>query len=614
MLELKNICKRYEYQKVLENINIVFPEQGMIAIVGNSGCGKSTLLNIMGGIDKEFSGDIVYNGKKMNYCLSQYRKKHISFIFQNLHLIMWLSISYNVRLSHFFAQYTYGQSHYDISDINGKKISSLSLGQRQRLAYMRACYHSKDIILCDEPTGSLDPYNAQKIMELLKEESKQRLIIIVSHDLQLVQNYCDEIYEMKDGQIKQHSILSQILPTLKTNQKKKKMHFPFLRLSFLSLMSHKTRTFQLIFGLSLSLICILLTLTMSRTLEKEIQKYIYSLIPPSSISFRVPSYEPLDVHKIQQLTSNSKITKTHLFLDEYELLGVGFKGERYQESETLFIGDDTSPYHYLSLKYGNYPQEKQDILVSLSTAEHLCQETNIQKLIGKKLYAWYKCQKQVVSIEFHVVGITNQRTSVDTMYQQDNAYISLLENDPSDLKGTMGLLFVDNHESREDVIKELQKEYPSYDFIETGASTTKQISSTMDQVEIVLILFSSLAVLSSLFLIGEVMFLNMVQKRKDFAIMICFGANSLNFIQMILCESFLIACFSMICVYGIYYQLISIFNTLFKEMLLNDTIKMTMDYHLLGMISLCAFILVLLSQLIPLIYIIRLNTIEALKD
>lgn len=614
MLELKHIYKRYDYQKILDDIEMVLPDQGLIAIVGSSGCGKSTLLHIIGGIDKEFSGDIIYNHQCVNHCLSRYRKKYVSFIFQNLHLIMWLSLFHNIRLPHFFHKQSYMPNKHDISDIKVSKISSLSFGQRQRLAYLRACYHSKNIILCDEPTGSLDPENAHEIMKLLKEESKQRLVIIVSHDLNLVKEYCDEIYEMEDGTIKEHVVLHHTYPLMIKKEKKQKMYFPFLRLSFLSLMSHKARTFQLIFGLSISLICVLLTLTMSGALKKEIDQYIHSLIPPSSISFRVTNQEALTIENMEKFSLYDDIVKTHLFLDEYELLGIGFKNERYIESETLFIGDDTSPYTQLSLQYGTYPQTHHDIMVSLSTAEHLCQSHNVEKLIGKKIYAWYKYQNKVISIPFHLVGITNQKTSVDTLYQQDNAYIRLLDENKQFLKGRMGLLFVNVDKSRSEVLKQLERDFPSYDFVETGVSTTKQVSSTMDQIEVVLIAFSSLALLSSLFLIGEVMFLNMIQKKKDFAIMVCFGASPLNFLQIIIYESFQLALFSMIFVYGIYSWLLYLMNSIFKEVLLNDTMYLNIDYHLLYFVSLLALGLVLLSQIIPLVYIIRLNTIEALKN
>ena len=132
--------------------------------------------------------------------LTKYRRQHVSFIFQQFHLIMWLSVKQNIALPQFFHPQEKQQILLDMQAFENASMSSLSLGQRQRIAYLRTRYHKSDILLCDEPTGSLDPIHAKEIMELLKEEAKQRLVILVSHDQKLVEKYSDEIYEMKDGQ------------------------------------------------------------------------------------------------------------------------------------------------------------------------------------------------------------------------------------------------------------------------------------------------------------------------------------------------------------------------------------------------------------------------------
>lgn len=616
MLELRNIQKRYDYIKVLDQISMTLPDVGMIGIVGASGCGKSTLLNIIGGIDKDFCGDLIYNGKSVKKKLSFYRKKHVSFIFQNLNLIMWLSSQNNIRISHFFHKQS---QRFDLNnkfDFKSQKMSSLSLGQRQKLAYLRACYHYKDILLCDEPTGSLDPQNAIQMMELLKNESKERLVIVVSHDLKLIQKHSDEIYEMKDGHIIKHYVYHHVYQNIFSYPSKKRMICPYIRLSFYSLMSHKRRTMQLIFGLTISLICIMITLTMSRTLEKQIYQYLYSLVPPSSITIKSPQNQSLDLDIVNSIQNRQDVSRFQLFLDDYELLGIGFLGEKYQESQTLFIGDDSSPYDHLSLKYGRIPSLKHEVLVSFSTAQHLCKDHQVKELIDKKIYAWYKYQNEVRSIEYHVVGITQNKTTLDTLYQKPNAYIELIKrrDQLQYLNSHLGIIYVQQDFQRRQVIKQLQYEFPQYHFIETGTSTTSHIASSMKQVKIVLLVFSSLAILSSLFLIGEVMFLNVIQKRKDFAIMACFGASPFNFIQMILCESFEIILISLTVVFILYVQLIHIFNVFIKEILIYEVMILSIDYRLFSIVCLCSFILVLLSQFLPLLSIVRLNTIEALKD
>ena len=162
MLQIVHITKRYHYQKVLDDISLDLPKTGMIAIVGPSGCGKSTLLHIIGGIDQDFQGDIKWQERSVKKHLSHYSQKHIGFIFQQFHLIMWLSVHQNITMSQFF-QRGGGEENLDIDDFQNLKMSSLSLGQRQRIAYLRACYQPSDILLCDEPTGSLDPVHADEV-------------------------------------------------------------------------------------------------------------------------------------------------------------------------------------------------------------------------------------------------------------------------------------------------------------------------------------------------------------------------------------------------------------------------------------------------------------------
>lgn len=616
MLELKHIYKRYQYQLVLDDVSLKFDETGMIGIVGPSGCGKSTLLHIIGGIDKDFSGDMLLNRKPIKRKLSSYRRKHVTFIFQQFHLIMWLSSFQNLSLSRYFTKFFYDQKDIDVSSFKGLKMSSLSHGQRQRIAYLRAKYQHSDILLCDEPTGSLDPESADKIMNLLKEESKQQLVIIVSHDKTRIEKLCDEIYEMKDGRIVKHIIKRKQLAYVPHKKKKQRTFFPKLRISILSLCSHKARSLQLVFGLTISLLCIVLALTMSRGLQKQLTDYVYSLVPSSSLSFQLLNKQSLSLS--DQLFNNQAILRTHYYLDEYEFLGIGFVGDRYQESQVLFIGDDATPYQDLTLQEGKEPSQKHEIIVSMSTAIHLCKDQDIKTLLGKKVYAWYKFDKQVKAIEYHVVGITAQKTSLDTLYQMPNAYIELLSEvykfDRTKVKSGLGILYVDKKYDRSDIKKQLEVTHPSYKFLEVGASTVHNMNNTMEQIKMVLYVFSFLAIISSLFLIGEVMFLNVVQKKKDLAIMKCFGASTFDLIRIVLYESLEVLIYAQVSCGLLYYQLLKVVNDFVKEAMFSETLFFSFDYELLLYVYALSFLLVFVSQIIPLVYVIKMNTIEALKN
>lgn len=617
MLKLKHVSKRYDYQKVLNDVSLTLPRYGLVSIVGPSGCGKSTLLHIIGGIDHDFLGDILYQNESVKHHLSKYRKQHVSFIFQQFHLIMWLSVHYNIDLSKCFAKQSSKDNHLDISEFDTLKISSLSQGQRQRVAYLRAYQQSVDILLCDEPTGSLDPTLADAVMKLLKAESKERLVVLVSHDKALVEKYSDEIYEMCDGTIIQHHIINSIEGSMLLETKKRKIRFSCLKLSILSLLSHRFRSFQLVLGMTLSLLCILLTLTVSRGLESQIHDYIYSIVPPLGISFQMSQHQSLSQEFCLQLESLSSIDKVQLYLDDYECLGIGFVEERYQQSQVLFIGDDTSPFTHLSLQLGRYPVDDYEIIVSLSTAKHLCGENDIDELIGKKVFAWYKYGYEVKSIAYHIVGISSQSTTLDTIYQKSNAYIHLLKDvyffDDTQVQASLGILYVNPDYQRHDVFEQLQNDYPEYRFLEIGASTNQKVSDTMEKVQFILCIFSLLAILSSLFLIGEVMFLNVIQKKKDLAIMKCFGANTFHLMKIVFFESFMITLLSQILASIFYFGLLMVVNDFIEDMLFIHSLKFNIDIFLLaGVYGIC-FLLVFISQIPPLLYVIKLNTIHALK-
>ncbi len=618
MLELRHIVKRYDYQKVLDDINIVFPECGIVSIIGPSGCGKSTLLNIIGGIDDDFQGDLIFDNKSVKNHLARYRRKHVSFIFQQFHLIMWLSVKENVALPQFFHPQEKQKIILDLNDLEKAKMKDLSLGQRQRLAYLRSRYHLSDILLCDEPTGSLDPDHSNQVMQLLKEESRNRLVILVSHNKELVEKYSDEIYEMKDGCIINHQVTNNPIKHMDKPKLTSKIHFSHLRLSISSFMSHKSRSFQLVFGLCVSLLCIAFTMTLSTNLEQELINYVYSLVPASSISFQTSNHESLTLNTLDQFNDYSTIVRAEMYLDDYELLGISFKGERYQESNTLFIGDDTSPYDDLQLEMGAYPSQNYEILVSLSTAKYLCQDSDLDELIGKKVYAWYQHELKVKAIEYKIVGITNQSTTLDTIYTMNHAYIYLLSDvydfDISNVSASLGIIYVNKDTDRSRIIEQLEKDYPSYQFKEVGASTAQSISDTMEQVRMILLIFSFLAILSSLFLIGEVMFLNVVQKKKDLAIMKCFGASTFDIMRIVLYESLEIVLLAQIFSTILYLNCISLLNNIVSDVLLNDSFTFQADFKILAIVYILSYILIFISQIPPLLYVLKLNTVNALKE
>ena len=218
MLELKNICKSYNkngnHQVALKNINLSLSSRGIVSIVGKSGSGKTTLLNIIGSLDKSNFGEIIVDNKNIRDFnedeLDSYRNNYIGFIFQNYNLIDHRSAFDNVKLKLTISSLDETKINYlteealkkvDLFKYKDKLPCHLSGGEKQRVAIARVIASDSKIILCDEPTGALDYKTGIEILDILKELSKDRLIIMVTHNLELAKKYSNRIITMQDGEI-----------------------------------------------------------------------------------------------------------------------------------------------------------------------------------------------------------------------------------------------------------------------------------------------------------------------------------------------------------------------------------------------------------------------------
>lgn len=292
MLELKNIKKTYRIgdieTKALDGISVSFREKEFVAILGTSGSGKTTCLNIIGGLDQYDSGDLIIKGKSTKSFKDKewdaYRNNSIGFVFQSYNLISHLSIVANVELGMTLSGVSREEKHKKALDVLEqvglkdhlhKKPNQLSGGQMQRVAIARALANDPEILLCDEPTGALDSTTSVQIMDLIKEVSKDRLVIMVTHNPDLAEKYADRIIRFSDGKI-----ISDTNPYEKSNKddnfhlKKTSMSmFTALKLSFNNLRTKKGRTFLTAFASSIGIIGIAVILSLSTGFQSEIDKF-----------------------------------------------------------------------------------------------------------------------------------------------------------------------------------------------------------------------------------------------------------------------------------------------------------------------------------------------------
>ena len=297
MLQLKNITKNYlsgdNEVQALKGIDIEFRENEFVSILGQSGCGKTTLLNIIGGLDRYTSGDLIINGKSTKEFKDKdwdtYRNHSVGFVFQSYNLIPHQTVLANVELALTISGVGKAErkkkaiealQKVGLGDQLNKKPNQMSGGQMQRVAIARALVNDPDILLADEPTGALDSKTSLQVMEILKEISKDRLIIMVTHNPELAKKYSSRIVKLLDGKIIDDSnpYKSSEEDVKKARNKKDKsgkasMKFTTaVRLSLNNLMTKKGRTFLTSFAGSIGIIGIALILSLSHGMQSYINR------------------------------------------------------------------------------------------------------------------------------------------------------------------------------------------------------------------------------------------------------------------------------------------------------------------------------------------------------
>lgn len=339
MLTLKNIKKIYEQsdEAVLDDINLTFNRDEFVSILGCSGAGKSTLLNIIGGLDDKTSGKLLINGKDIykrdDLNLDYYRKNNVGFIFQNYNLIEHLTVYENVMLPLLLTNSK--NKHKRVLKILDKtglkekknsKICDLSGGQKQRVAISRALINNPDIILADEPTGALDYKTGYEIMNLIKKLSKNKLVIMVTHNKVLAKKYSSRIIYLDKGRV-----ISDTNPS-----RKKKIYFNIKyngrNLSIKNALLYSIKTIKakrksfLLTSLasSIGLILVALIISVSNGLKKEMNLYEKNVL--SSVPIVIPSVKT-------KISNKSKMPKNKLYSYDYK-----------EESKINPINDDFIKY------------------------------------------------------------------------------------------------------------------------------------------------------------------------------------------------------------------------------------------------------------------------------
>ena len=314
MLILNNIHKQYvagdSSVAALNGVSVKFRDSEFVSILGPSGCGKTTLLNIIGGLDHYSEGDLIINGKSTKSFKDEdwdtYRNHRIGFVFQSYNLIPHQSVLSNVELALTLSGVSKQErrkrakkvlERVGLADQIHKKPSQMSGGQMQRVAIARALVNDPDILLADEPTGALDSQTSVQIMEILKEISKDKLIIMVTHNPELAEQYSSRIVRVLDGKIVSDSDpfdgRAAVVSTSNTEKKEAKKpsmsFFTAMSLSLNNLLTKKGRTTLVSFAGSMGIIGIALILALSNGIQAYIDSVQQEILSTYPISIQAES-------------------------------------------------------------------------------------------------------------------------------------------------------------------------------------------------------------------------------------------------------------------------------------------------------------------------------------
>lgn len=342
MLEIKKISKSYKtgtfIQKALDEFSLKFRRTEFVSILGPSGSGKTTLLNIIGGLDHYDTGDLVINNKSTKDYKEKdwdsYRNNCIGFIFQNYNLISHITILENIEMGMTLSgvgskkkrtQALDALKKVGLIEHAHKKPNQLSGGQMQRVAIARALANNPDIILADEPTGALDTKTSEQIMDLIKEIAKDKLVIMVTHNRELAEQYSTRIVELKDGKLVKDSN-----PITKVDKEDKKfiikktaMSFlTALKLSFNNIKTKKGRTALTAFASSIGIIGIALILSLSNGFNLKIDEFEKDSL----------SQAPIVISEQAMQMDEDTMKKIHKDTE---------KRKKYPSNKKVYVTDDT---------------------------------------------------------------------------------------------------------------------------------------------------------------------------------------------------------------------------------------------------------------------------------
>lgn len=538
MIQINNLVKRYDTSTILDDVDFNFPNKGLICLLGASGCGKSTLLNLIAGFDSNYSGDIKVRGTSISNLkadeLCAYRRDNIGFIFQNYHLLSGYTVLENILLPselNALSEEENKKSAEKLLDKLGlshkidEKIENLSGGQKQRVAIVRSLISNPRIILADEPTGALDRKNSNEIMELLKEVSKDRLVIVITHD-QKICSFADEVVHIENGKI----IAKDTYPQIDTSSEDKLSLNSTIKVSALkhglkNFKVHIIRYMAVSLAISIGILVFMLSLSSGKIMDKNISDF-----QEKNTAFNNGYIKGEDDGTvIELLNSDERIENVYY---QYKLTDVtlrfGDKTEALAEKYPMAKATE-------KMSYGAMPKiDKMEIALSPSLAKKF--ENDISSLIGKEIILEYGDQQYILTIS----GIFN--ADYDDFFVSSDIEQKFYQH----VKNEKHYSISYDVKNFEDIVSVSQMLTDQKIDSKTAAKDVEVLQSTFNNLSRLFLIVSILILAIGLF-ISTVLLIKLQNSRyKEIGLLSALGYNKGTIRKMIVSENILLSAISAI--------------------------------------------------------------------
>lgn len=585
LLEIKQLNKSYMLAgkvkvPVLKDVNVKFESGEFVSILGESGSGKSTLMNIIGGMDSDYEGDVIVQGKTLRTMkeveIDAYRKDKIGFIFQSFNLIPHLSVLENVMIAMQMTDHSTQErtqrakeilTEIGLKDHMAKRPNQLSGGQKQRVAIARALSNDPDIILADEPTGSLDQETSEQILELLDSIAKKGVLIITVTHSQRVASFGSRIVSVEDGCIKEDQFLKERYLSVKETEQKKGKNLSFaasFKLAIKNMVLNSKRNTLVAAGGAIGILSVILMLSLGNGITGYMNDEINSSLNPLLVDV-VKAAEPGQEQQEQdgppmQQIANEPFTDQDIStisgiknVDRVEkVITISGKNNmvfKDTNKELSSIGTVTDSIKAENIENGIMPVEG-EVLLTSAFAKRLTSETTYLSLVGEKVHLYINEmneQNHPVTIEtdWVVSGIYNQEDRGPLSGANVYTPYTTLEKAYSEQDLTIQPTQLNAYASNMDDVEGIKEIVKTKGFESSPiASIMERITTYLKMASWVLSAIAGISLLVSGIMILVVLNISVVERTREIGILRAIGARKKDIRRIFFSESALLGLFS----------------------------------------------------------------------